>query len=175
MAGKDGELIIRFDDSEWKRVEKKLDGRTTNWEPAAKRIHAEMKVRIDSVFAKNRGGGKHRGIRWKYFAPQYTRKDGTVVPAWGGVPYADGSSGIVKGRLRPSRQRIAAGDAVGQDTGHLRRAAFLAYSFRKERLTMGTNVEYASDFSRLRPFLLWFLPSDLNMIRDRIIRFFEKG
>ena len=44
-----------------------------------------MRVQTESMFRKLRRGGRHRGVLWKYFSPQYTRKDGTEVPAWGGV------------------------------------------------------------------------------------------
>lgn len=168
------EMEFTFHDEDWKRLDAKMRARTSDWSVAAERIHAEMRVRVDSVFAKNRHGGRHRGISWDYFAPQYTRKDGTVVPAWGGVPKVRGG-GLVKGRLRPSGQRVRAGDSVGQDTNHLRRAAILARTITRTKLTMGTNVEYAPEFSVLRPFLLFFLPADLTMMRATILRFFEKG
>lgn len=168
-------LDVHFDDSDWKRVRAQVNSRTTDWRPAARRIHAEMRVRVDSVFARNSQGGSHRGITWDYFADQYTRKtDGAVVPAWGGVQKLRGD-GVVLGRLRPSGQRVSLGDAIGQDTVHLRRAAMLSRRLDKSRLVMGTPVVYAEYFSRLRPFAEFHLPTDLRMMRRIIIDHFENG
>ena len=168
------ELELTFDSREWDRLEARLSGKASDWRPAARRIHRVMQVRTDSVFAANRLGGTHRGLRWNYFAPQYTRKDGTVVPAWGGVARADGT-GQVQGRLRPSGQRIRRGDSVVQDTGNLRRNALLSLRLTKTRLEMGTNVEYADDQAKRRPWATFHLPDDLNMMRQEVIRYFEVG
>ena len=43
--------------------------------------------------------GDFHGENWPQLAPAYTRKDGTVVPVYGGVPKARGR-GKVKGRIK---------------------------------------------------------------------------
>ena len=175
MNRNDNKLVIDFDDSEWIRVRDRLRGRTSDWRPAARLIHAQMRVRVDSVFAKNARGGSHRGINWNYFSSQYTRKtDGAVVPAWGGTAKLR-TDGVVLGRLRPSGQRVREGDSIGQDTGHLRRAALLSRRLDKRRLVMGSNVAYAEHFSAIRPLAEFHLPPDLRMMRQIIIDHFESG
>jgi len=166
------DLKISFDDSDWRRLRGRLKDRAENWRPAAKRIHREMMIRVDSMFGRLKQGGKHRGVTWKYFAPQYTRKtDGITVPAWGGVPRLYGK-GRVLGRLRPSGQRIKQGDSVGQDTGNLRRGALLAARIEDHRLIMGSNVQYAEHFGNDRPFQYFHLPTDLAMMRQIILGYF---
>lgn len=65
-------------------------------------------------------GGTVEGGKWKPHKPQYTRLDGTVVPAWGGVPRVDGR-GLVKGKRRnpASTARIRPDSVSGKDTGGL--------------------------------------------------------
>ncbi len=169
------ELKVRIDDAEFREAMKRAGDRASDWRPAAKWIAQEMTVRVDSVFARNRLGGTHRGVTWKYFAPQYTRKtDGAVVPAWGGVRKIRGR-GNVKGRLRPSGQRIRNSDAVGQDTGHLRRAALTSRRLDLRRMVLGTNIAYAEHFASRRPFAFFHLPDDLHMAREKMIAYFNAG
>jgi len=158
-----------------------------------KRIHREMVVRVTSLFDRLRKGGRFRGITWKYFAPQGRRKDGTVVPAWGGVPrvakgrHHIGSNiasraaiyrahtritGTVKGRKRPSGRRIKKGDAIMQDTGNLKRHAMTSRRLTRRRLYMGPNVDYAEELSEHHPFALFHVPSDADMIEGKFRAYF---
>lgn len=50
-------------------------------------------------------GGIARGVAWGPFAPQYTRQDGTIVPAWGGIPKKRGK-GQVQGKRRRDGSRV---------------------------------------------------------------------
>lgn len=68
-------------------------------------------------------GGTVRGEDWAGFADQYTRADGTVIPAWGGVPKVRGK-GTVKGKKRPSGKPVTQSSLLMQDTGMLRQSAF---------------------------------------------------
>jgi len=70
-----------------------------------------MRVRTSAMFQHNRSatsGGTYRGVAWKPFAPQYTRKDGTVVPAWGGVPRVRAGY-IQKGKHKGQRMQRVSG------------------------------------------------------------------
>lgn len=88
-------------------------------------------------------GGNFRGESWPGLADQYTRADGTEVPAWGGVPRAGRGfkkrsrgpernkstgermgrvSGMVSGRRRPSGRRVTEQSVINQDTGALKSA-----------------------------------------------------
>ena len=167
-------LKVSLDDSDWIRVREKIQNDAADWRPAGKKIHQDMIVRTDSMFSANRMGGTHRGETWAYFADQYTRKtDGVVVPAWGGVQKLRGR-GKVKGRLRPSGSRVSFGDSVGQDIGHLRRAALISRRLTRNALIMGGNVEYGAAFNKHRRYAFFHLPDDLKMIRQHIIEHFER-
>lgn len=139
-----------------------------------------MRVRTSAMFAKLRSGGTYRGVTWKPFAPQYTRKDGTVVPAWGGVARVRAGyiqkgkhkgermkrvSGVVKGRLRPSGTRVTKTSALMQDTMTLRTRAALVVRRNRLLLQLGPQgVRYAAHQHSLRPFLFFELPQDAKAI-----------
>ena len=71
-------------------------------------LRRETVATFDALAHSGQGGGSQktfRGKSWPWFKDQYTRKDGTVIPAEGGVPKMY-SSGVVKGRKRMSGKRI---------------------------------------------------------------------
>ena len=119
-------------------------------------FHRYMGVMTDNMFLKNAKGGTFRGVTWKYFAPQYTRKDGTVIPAWGGVAKVRGK-GNVLGRKRASgTSRVQKGDAIVQDTMTLRGNATLGVvHITKTKMRIGTNINYAAAQQKMRPFLFF--------------------
>jgi len=83
-------------------------------------VRTEMGVEWPKARAAT--GGTVRGQVWEPMKPQYTRKDGTVVPAWGGVAKVRGK-GLVKGKKRgkrPSTSRVTQQSVIGQDKGTLR-------------------------------------------------------
>jgi len=125
-----------------------------------------MRVQTDKTFEKLRLGGRYRGVLWRYFAPQYTRKtDGVTVPAWGGVPKLRGG-GNVKGRTRPSGQRIAKGDAIMQDTMTMRSRAALVVRMGKYTARLGPQgVNYAATQQKMRPFLFFTAKDGKEFVR----------
>ena len=73
-----------------------------NLRPMFVDFQSYMQRRTTLMFSRlSRGSGSFRGVSWPWFAPQYTRADGTVVPAFGGIPKLNGK-GLVKGRKRAS-------------------------------------------------------------------------
>ena len=141
-----GDFPDRFDE-----LQKRGDG----MQRVFKVFHRYMGVMTDNTFEKNRLGGTWRGVTWKYFAPQYTRKDGTVIPAWGGVAKVRGK-GKVLGRKRPSGARVQKGDSVVQDTGTLRNNATLGVvHITKNKMRIGNNINYAAAQQKMRPFLFF--------------------
>ena len=141
-----GDFPDRFDE-----LQKRGDG----MQRVFKVFHRYMGVMTDKTFDQNRRGGTWRGVTWKYFAPQYTRKDGTVIPAWGGVAKGRGK-GKVLGRKRPSGARVQKGDSVVQDTGTLRNNATLGVvHITKNKMRIGTNINYAAAQQKMRPFLFF--------------------
>jgi len=144
-----------------------------------------MRFKTDRTFARLRRGGTFRGVTWKPFAPQYTRKDGTVVPAWGGVPrvrtgrsartksgalrkggrVATTRTKFVLGRLRPSGKRLTGASALLQDTMHVKKTATTVLRMTDNVLELGpTGTNYARAQQRGRPFLFFHLPKDLQQM-----------
>ena len=112
---------------------------------------------------------------WAPFANQYTRKDGTVVPAWGGVPRVYGK-GNVLGRKRPSGQRVTESSKIELDTGTLRASVGLR-AITNTTLDYGTNLSYSGAQQSLRAFT-FFVDTDRqkissickNWIKDSILK-----
>ena len=165
---------IEVNDRAVRRALNKVAQRADALQPTFRRFAQYMRVQTDNTFEANRLGGTHRGVLWRYFAPQYTRQtDGVTVPAWGGVPKLRGG-GMVKGRKRPSGARIAEGDAIMQDTGTMRARAALVVRMEKYNARLGVQgVNYAAAQHKTRPFL-FFTDADgdtlTNMLRDYLTR-----
>lgn len=107
-------------------------------------VRTEMGVQWGN--ARAQGGGTVRGEQWDSMKPQYMRKDGTVVPAWGGVAKVRGR-GKVKGRKRPSGQRVTPSSVIGVDrtSGGLRNAIVksppvIVRELRRTTLFIGANL-----------------------------------
>ena len=155
----------------------KVEKYTDDLRPSWKKIVQNMLSAIDTQFVDlsgDLGQGKFaRGVKWEYFAPQYTRKDGTVVEAWGGIPKLDGS-GMVKGRLRDSTsRRVHKGDSVMQNLGTMRKALLQDNDLSKPlEMTMRVkdNQGKVARQNELRPFMFFQEPVDT----DEIIRIIEE-
>jgi hypothetical protein len=134
-----------------------------------------MRVRTSSMSAHLRRGGSWRGVTWKDWAPQYVRKDGTVVPAWGGVPKVRGR-GLVKGRKRPSGTRVTQQSALMQDTMTMRSRAALVVRRNRFMMQLGPQgVRYAARQNALRPFLFFEIPQDAKEIGEIFARHIATG
>jgi hypothetical protein len=117
-------------------------------------------------------GGIFRGeVPWRPVPPMYTRKDGTKVPPWGGVPRVAGS-GVVKGRKRRnSGKRVTIGSTVGADTAKMRRefTGKAVLSTDKRTISLVTNRSYAGPQNALRPF-----NRATRKDRDLLVRLFRE-
>lgn len=167
---------LTIDDAKVQRMLRGVDLAAYNPDAAWAEGAQYMRVRTDSMFRHLRRGGTHRGVTWKDWAPQYTRKDGTVVPAWGGVPRVRAGyiqsgkhkgermsrvSGKVKGRLRPSGKRVTQSSALMQDTMTMRGRAALVVRRNRNMLQLGPQgVNYAHDQNKRRQFLFFEIPPD---------------
>ena len=153
---------LEIHDRELRKQLGRLDKASRNVQEPFRLFAQYMRVQTDEMFERNRSGGTHRGVTWAGPAPQYVRSDGTVVPAWGGIPYARGE-GTVKPRTRPSGQPFLEGDALMQDTNTMRARAALAFFLGKRQLKMGPQgVNYAAYQNAMRPFLFFNVPDDSN-------------
>ena len=144
---------------------------------AFKRFRVYMLRQTGLTFRSLKRGGTYRGVTWKPYADQYTRKtDGVTVPAWGKVRKVHGV-GLVKGRLRPSGKRVTASSNLMRDTGRLSAAAgqTLSYRNRGKTMRMGTNVSYAEEQQKLRPFLFFQIPQDEEKLRELFVEEFERA
>jgi len=112
----------------------------TNW-------YGYMLRQTQLTFTKlgKKGSGTFRGVSWKWFADQYTRKDGTVVPA-------QGIQGQVKARKRNSGKLITTSSRVMQDRSLLKHSAMAKLRMGKQYLVARTPTTYAEFQAKLRQF-----------------------
>ena len=158
------------------KVTRPKDKTKIDLEPVYRAWHAYMISETDMMFEKAGGpgsavrGGEYRGVRWAPFSPQYIRADGTVVPAWGGVPKVRGK-GRVKPRLRPSGKPVTPASLLMQDTGRLRqRAATEVVEVTPATLVFGTRLEYAPYQDALRPFL-FVTDEDADLLAEMVAEY----
>jgi len=128
---------------------------------AAAKAGPDIKSYLHSMMVKQfvacRKGGTARGVSWAYFKnPWYTRKDGTEVPIWGGVPRADGT-GLVKGKKRSKtldgKKRYTPNSAMMQSTGIMRGALLHDMRISERAIELVTPVEYAVYQNAMREFM----------------------
>ena len=165
-------------------------------------LHGET-VKLFPILGK-KGGAIYRGMQWKWFADQYKRKDGTIVPAEGGKKkvrtgysyrlksgkYRTGAArdiftrkmvgarktygDIVWGRLRHSGKRIKAKDWVMADSSQMRKAALGSLQVSTHEIVMSTPVNYAKYQNAMRPFM-FLTPEDIDKVRQYIIEYLIEG
>ena len=109
-----------------------------------------------------------RQTLWPWFAPQYTRKDGTVIPAEGGIPKVRGK-GMVKGRLRHSGKRVTAGSMMMRDRRTMEQAALSRHRIGTNYLIMQTPIKYAKYQQKMRPFA-FMVKEDIEYLRKQILK-----
>lgn len=124
------------------------------------------------MFRKLGKGGTHREITWKPFAPQYKRKDGTLVPAWGGIPKVRGT-GNVKPKKRPSGQAITSSSLLMQDTVKLRAGRLQLQQLTPGRIKMGPTVVYAEHQHSMRPWI-YFTSKETVLAADAALNVFAR-
>lgn len=171
---------ITIDDKEARRTLQQLEERGGDVSVPLLRFRQYMTVKTDSMFSvlsSAHGKGSHRGVKWSEFAPQYTRKDGTEIPAWGGIKKVRGR-GMVKGKLRPSNTRVSKSSALMQDTGNLRgKATTTLFRRTPKRISFGTSpsVNYAAEQQELRPYLFFTVPEDSKALVTEIRQYLWGG
>jgi len=146
------------------RVERYTDDLRPSWN----KIVQYMLSALDGMFFDMSGdlgdsGRVHRGVKWKYFVPQYVRADSTVVPAWGGIPKVRGR-GLVKGRLRDSTtRRVHKGDSVMQNLGKMRKALLQDNTLLPDMLIMRVDDNQGKVYrqNELRQFMFFEDPVDV--------------
>ena len=127
--------------------------------------------RTQLTFSKLGRRGNSTSFRetlWPWFAPQYTRKSGTVVPAEGGIAKVRGV-GVVKGRLRHSNTRVTPRSMMMQDRGTLKQSALARFRIGKDYLTAQTPTRYAKYQQGMRPFA-FMVQEDVEFLRKRILK-----
>ena len=117
-------------------------------------IQALLHSRIVKQYSDLRYGGSGRGMTWAPFRnPWYTRRDGTQVPIWGGVPKARGE-GLVKGRLRSKNpegaKRYTQRSNLMQSTGMLKAALLSDLRISERGIELITPIRYAAAQNALR-------------------------
>lgn len=113
---------LRIEDKELLKRLEELGDRAKDGRKPLGAFYQDWRLDVTKSWVQVRAdGGRFRGASWPGFKPQYVRSDGAVVPAWGGTPKVRGR-GSVKGKKRPSGQRVRPDSIMMQDTGRLRSA-----------------------------------------------------
>jgi len=136
----------------------------SNFKPVLKTFGVYMINRSKETFRALGKGGTFRGVNWPPFADQYQRKDGTIIPAQGGIPKIKGK-GLVKGRLRPSGKRVTASSQLLRDTGQLMASIGHGMKIDNKGLHIATAKNYGAAQQERRPFLFFELPRDIEALR----------
>jgi hypothetical protein len=124
-----------------------------------------------SKLGKRNNTTPFREMIWKWFAIQYTRKDGTIVPAEGGVAKASGK-GVVKGRLRHGpkmNNRVTARSMMMQNNRTMAQAALSRLRMGTDYLIAQTPVPYSKYQQAMRPFA-FLVQEDVEFLRKQIIK-----
>ena len=186
-------MQLSLDDRQVRAALRTIDRAGADVRPVWRQFRQYMIARTNATFQALRHGGSYRGVIWRYFAPQYVRKDGTVVPAWGGVPRAQRGwrkardprlgragavstgermariTGKVSGRRRPSGRRIKYGDSILQDTGTMRARDCLVLLMDRNELRLGPQgVRYAAYQQQMRPHLFFERDVDAKALAEML-------
>lgn len=122
----------------------------SDWSPVLYRIRKSYLRQIDEqlkLAGTGATGGYARGVFWEPFEEQYARKDGTVVPAHGGVAKVRGK-GNVKGRRTQSGRRINAGSRLWSGVGAKALVRILAKTSTSITLTLADDYDAYQHRSR---------------------------
>lgn len=158
------QLFIEIEDEGLRQRLKLVADRSAHPVGLYTRIHAHQRAESGLMFRQLRKGGSRRGVYWPWFANQYTRRtDGVTVPAQGGVRKLRGK-GLVKGRLRPSRQRVTASSSLMRDRGILANAVATVRRILGDRVEIATPATWAIWQQAMRPFS-FFTRDDLQLYK----------
>ncbi|GEM_PF-3048246 len=103
-------------------------------------------------------GGIARGVAWAPFAPQYTRKDGTIVSAWGGVAKKSG-----KGQVQGKRRRDGSRVTMASRMLDVKPSALLTVRhLTNTGIEMTTHGAWAAQQNSMRQFLFYQQPKDVD-------------
>lgn len=130
-------------------------------------FHAYMMRRTQLMFSRLKRGGEFRGERWQWFADQYTRKDGSTVPAQG--------DSRTQGRMRHSGKRVTSSSSIMRDTGRMATAALTGQTLLTDAYIMRTPLDYADFQHQLRPFMFFEDPQDPNYLEKLLMKRLERS
>lgn len=142
-----------------------------DYRPVWPSIQAYMLGRIALQFDQLRRGGHARSVVWKDFAPQYTRKDGTEVPAWG-IP------GEVQGRLRDSTNiRVTPQSNLMRNTSKMFAGILQDIRMKPTVLEMDSagSPEQIKAQNQMRPWQYFEDPVDVDVIESIMIKHVERS
>jgi hypothetical protein len=160
-------ISITVKSSEAKLELGNIQKKMSNLRPFFINFQTYMQSVTGNTFKRLKKGGTFRGVTWNPFAPQYIRKDGTVVPAEGGIQKVRGE-GMVKGRLRGEEgksdaYRVKSTSNLLRNTATLQNSALNKISKTKTKMIMDTGgkaAKYAGWQNQIRPFQFFEIPKD---------------
>ncbi len=165
-------IAVEIENRDTKILLNVLQKKISNLNPFFVNIQAYMQSVTIQTFKRLKSGGRYRGVEWLWFAPQYTRMDGAVISAEGGMAKIQGK-GKVKGRLRHSGKRISKSSNIMRDTGRLQSSALDWIHKRKNVMIMDTKLDYAKYQNKLRPFAFFEIPKDERVIQGLFLKHIE--
>lgn len=176
-------IRLEMDATKANRRLKALSERAEDARPWLRKFRLYMIARTRLMFGRLRKGGRYRGVYWPDIKGRPHARTGrggyvTREGAFGGYSagvYSDTTSRRTLGgrrntgyrtlgALRPSGKRVTDNSAVMQDTGTLlRRAGQWIKRMNHNEIVFGVgNLIYAAPQNRMRPFMFFELPRDLN-------------
>jgi len=137
-----------------------------------RQFHIYMMSVASRQFSRSRRGGTDRKQNWNYFSPLYVRRDGTVVPAHGGIQRVRGK-GNVLGRKRHSGKRVSQNSSIMRDSSRMANAALTDMKIRALpgafQMEINTPVRYARHQNAARRFQFFEEPKDVRRLRRYVV------
>ena len=116
-------------------------------------------------------GGSGRGVFWRPRREYYTRRDGTLIPAWGGVPKVRGQ-GQVLGRKTKGGARLTASSRI---LGGVKNpGSLLKRKVSGDTLTIEPTRPFVAYQHDMRQFLFFHEPKDSKALEGIALSFARK-
>lgn len=148
-------LELQYDGSQAVAMLSGLTEAVQDWRRPMASFRAYMVREVQTqilVAGQGATGGTARGATWEPYAPMYTRRDGTVVPAWGGIPKVRGE-GTVKGKKSGSGRRISRGSRFFE---HVKAGSLLSVHHRDDNsIIIGPTSGFAAKQNSLRQYAFY--------------------
>lgn len=165
-------LDLEYDGSEAVAMLSGLTEAVTDWRRPMNTFRAYMVREVGKQIeqAGSASGGTARGVRWDGYAPQYTRRDGSTVPAWGGVAKVRGK-GTVQGKRNGSGRIISKGSRM---LANVKPGSLLTVHHRDNNsISIGPTSGFAARMNTMRQFAFYQEPRDVEKLERIAIAYMK--